>query len=103
MATVVDQGPCRGLTAVPEHRLADELDLDATLEALDGADQHVVCVVVGRRARVRCDLVLVIPRPIVSAVRTRIQPVGVFQVVARTFVPDSYTRAVGWSMPKGAT
>jgi hypothetical protein len=36
-------------------------------------------------------------------VRTRIQPFGVFQVVARTFVPGSYTRAVGWLMPNGAT
>ena len=31
--------------------------------------------------------------PIVSAVRTTIQPVGVFQVVVRTFVPGSYSRA----------
>ena len=53
---VVDEGPCRGLTAVVEHRLADELDLDATLETLDGADEHMVCVVVGRRPRVRRDL-----------------------------------------------
>ena len=63
MAAVVDQRPRRRLTAVAKHRLADELDLDATLEALDGADQHVVCVVVGRRPRVRSDLVLVTPGP----------------------------------------
>ena len=39
--------------------------------------------------------------PMVRASRTTIQPVGVFQVVARTFVPGSYTIAVGWLMPKG--
>ncbi len=37
--------------------------------------------------------------PIVSASRTRIQPVGVFQVVSTTLVPGSYTRAVGTLIP----
>ncbi len=39
--------------------------------------------------------------PMVSASRTTIQPVGVFQVVARMFVPGSYTREVGWWIPNG--
>jgi hypothetical protein len=41
--------------------------------------------------------------PIVSAVRTRTHPFGVFHVVSRTFVPGSYTRAVGWSIANGAS
>jgi len=49
----------------------------------------MVGVVVGRRAGVRGDLVLAMPRAMVSASRTRIQPVGVFHVVARMFVPGS--------------
>ncbi len=51
-----------GVAAVVEDRLADELDLDAALEALDRAHEHVVGVVVGRRPRVRRDLVLVVAR-----------------------------------------
>ena len=51
-----------GVAAVVEDRLADELDLDAALDALDGAHEHVVGVVVGRRARVRRDRVLAAPR-----------------------------------------
>ncbi len=39
--------------------------------------------------------------PIVSASRTSIQPVCVFQVVTRTFVPGSYARAVGTLIPNG--
>src|SRR4029453_16182354 len=42
--------------AVVECRLADELDLHLSLEAFDRADEHVVGVVVGRRAGVRRDL-----------------------------------------------
>ena len=55
--------PLRGDAAVVEDRLADELDLDRAREALNGANEHVVGVVVGRRPRVRRDLVLVVPRP----------------------------------------
>jgi hypothetical protein len=47
--------------AVVECRLADELDLYLSLEAFDRAHEHVVGVVVGRRAGVRRDLVLVVP------------------------------------------
>ena len=49
-----------GRAAVVEDRLADELDLDAPVEALDGAHEQVVGVVVGGRAGVRRDLVLVV-------------------------------------------
>ena len=89
MPIAVDERPRRLLATVVEDRLADELDLDRALEAFDRAHEHVVGVVVGRRTRVRRDLVLVVPRPHVSAVRTTIQPLGVFQVVSRTFVPGS--------------
>ena len=41
--------------------------------------------------------------PIVSASRTTIQPFGVFQVVSTTFVPGTYTRAVGTLIPNGPT
>src|SRR5262249_4145209 len=47
---------------VVERGLADEVDLDATVEAFHRADEHVVGVVVGRRAGVRCDGVLVVAR-----------------------------------------
>ena len=39
-----------GVAPVVEGRLADQLDLHVALEAEHGADQHVVGVVVGRRA-----------------------------------------------------
>ena len=41
--------------------------------------------------------------PMVSASRTTTQPDGVFHVVVRTFVPGSYTRAVAWLIPNGAS
>ena len=59
----VDERPLGRRAAVVEDRLADELDLDGALGALDRADQHVVAVVVGGRPRVRRDLVLVVARP----------------------------------------
>ena len=62
VTAAVDQRPSRLCTAVIESGLANQLDLDAAIEALDRAHQHVVGVVVGRRPRVRCDLVLVIQR-----------------------------------------
>ena len=58
----LDQRPRRLLATVAEDGLADQLDLDVSFEALDGAHEHVVGVVVGRRARVGRDLVLVVPR-----------------------------------------
>ena len=51
-----------GVAAVVEGGLADELDLDAAVEALDRPHEQVVGVVVGGRPRVRRDRVLVIPR-----------------------------------------
>ena len=61
MAPTVDQRPLRRRPAVIEAGLTDELDLDRALEALDRAHEHVVGVVVGRRACVGRDLVLVVP------------------------------------------
>src|SRR5579863_276236 len=51
-----DRCPGAGGAAVVEHRLAEQLDLDRAMEALDRANEHVVGVVIGRRARVsgRC-------------------------------------------------
>ena len=62
VTAAVDQRPSRLCTAVIESGLANQLDLDAAIEALERAHQHVVGVVVGRRPRVRCDLVLVLER-----------------------------------------
>ena len=33
--------------------------------------------------------------------RTRIHPVGVFQVVSRVLVPGSYPTSAGWLIPNG--
>ncbi len=63
VTAAVDQRPLRLRAAVVERGLADELDLDAALEALDRAHQHVVGVFVGGRPRVWRDLVLVRVRP----------------------------------------
>ena len=62
VAVLADQRPLGRRAAVVEARLADQLDLDAAVEAQDRPHQHVVGVVVGRRPGVRSDLVLVIPR-----------------------------------------
>ena len=63
MPIAVDQRPLRLLATVVEDRLADELDLDRSFQALDRANEHVVGVVVRRRTCVRRDLVLMVPRP----------------------------------------
>ena len=55
--------PLGGHPAVVEHRLAHELDLHLTRDALGGPHQHVVGIVVGRRSGVRRDLVLPLVRP----------------------------------------
>ena len=53
-----------GTAAVVEHRLAVEVHLHLAVHAAHGAQQHVVGVVVGRRAPVRVRaVVLVVPRP----------------------------------------
>ena len=63
VAAAVDERPFGRRAPVVERRLADQVDLDPALEALDRPHQHVVGVVVGRRPRVRRDRVLVLPRP----------------------------------------
>ena len=57
----LDHRPARRRRAVVEHRLADDLDLDLALDALDHAHQQVVGVVVGRRARVAGAVLVVVP------------------------------------------
>ena len=57
---VADQRPVRRGPAVVEVRLADELDLDIPVQAQDGANEHVVGVVVHGRAGVRRDQVLAV-------------------------------------------
>ena len=89
VAVAVDQRPLARRAAVVEHRLADQLDLDAAVEAFDRAHEHVVGVVVGRRPRVRRDLVLARGGPIVRASRTSTQPVGVRHDVTSALVPGS--------------
>jgi hypothetical protein len=59
----VDERPGRRHAPVLERGLADELQLDPPLKALDRAHEHVVGVVVGRRTRVRRDRVLAVHRP----------------------------------------
>ena len=63
MPIVADQRPLRRDAAVVEDGLADELDLDTAVDALDRAYEHVVGIVIGRGTRMRRDLILVIPRP----------------------------------------
>jgi hypothetical protein len=62
VAVIAHERPVRRGAAVIEGRLADELDLDVSFEALDRADEHVVGVVVGGRPRVRRDRVFVLSR-----------------------------------------
>ena len=59
---VADQRPLRRLASVVEGGLADELDLDLSLDALNRADQHMVGVVVGGRPGVGGDRVFVAAR-----------------------------------------
>ena len=56
------QRPVGEDAAVVEPGLAHELDLDAALDAFDRPHEHVVGVLVGRRARVRRDRVLAATR-----------------------------------------
>jgi hypothetical protein len=58
----VGRRPLGGGAAVVEDRLAHELDLDVAVDTFDDPDEHVVGVVVRRRAGVRRDRVLVVPR-----------------------------------------
>ena len=62
VTAVADERPLGRRAPVVEDRLAHQVDLDAALQAQDGAHEHVVAVLVGRRPGVRRDLVLVIAR-----------------------------------------
>ena len=57
------QRPLGGHAPVVEHGLADQLHLHMAVDALDGAHEHVLGVVVGRRPGVRGDLVGMVARP----------------------------------------
>ena len=102
VAASADQRPCRLLTAIVEDRLTDELDLDAPVEALDRAHQHVVGVVVRRRSCVGRDLVLVVVRahrqrradddPAVRRLPCRLDHVGSGDVHPRRRVVDAERR-----------
>ena len=59
---ILAERPLARYAAVIESWLADELDLDAPLEALDGPHEHMLGVLVGRRASVRRDRVLATAR-----------------------------------------
>ena len=59
----IDHRPLGRHATVVEDGLADQLHLDAAVEAEHRAHEHVVAVVVGRRPRVRSDLVLAASRP----------------------------------------
>ena len=59
---VVAEGPLGRRAPVVERGLADQLHVDAAVQAQHGANQHVVPVRVRRRARVRGDLVLTAAR-----------------------------------------
>src|SRR5215211_6460544 len=58
MPITIDQCPVPGRPAIVERRFADQLDLHRAVQAADSADQHVIGVVVGRRAGVRRDHVV---------------------------------------------
>ena len=62
VVVAVDERPLRRDAPVVEDRLADQLELDLALEALDGPHEQVLGVVVRRRPRVRRDLVHVVGR-----------------------------------------
>ena len=75
--------PRRRGAAVVEHRLAHQLDLHVTVDALGHPHQGVVGVDVGQRPRVRCDLVLPPPGP--HGQRGRVRP------SSRSAWPTSWT------------
>jgi hypothetical protein len=62
VAVIAHQVPLPRRAAVIEHRIADQLHLDRTVQAQHRADEQVVAVLVGGRARVRGDLVLAATR-----------------------------------------
>ncbi len=62
VVVAVDERPLGGNAPVVEDGLADQLELDLALEALDGPHEHVLGVVVRWRPRMRRDLVDVVGR-----------------------------------------
>ena len=52
-----DEGPAGRLPSIVERRLAHQLDLDGTVEALDESHQHVLGIIVGGRSRMGGDTV----------------------------------------------
>ena len=63
MTISVRQRPRRRCSAVVEHRLADQLDLDLTVDARRGPHQDMISVIVGRGSGVRRDDVFALSRP----------------------------------------
>ena len=86
---LVDQPPARLLGRVVEGGLADRLDLDRPVDALDRADEHVLGVLGAELASAHALAVLVARGASTSASWTTIQPVSVIQLVSSTFVPGT--------------
>ena len=63
VTVIAHQRPVAGHAPVVEHRVADQLHLDRTVQAQHRAHQQMVAVLVGGWARVRGDLVLTATRP----------------------------------------
>ena len=61
MTIAIGQRPRRRRAAVVEHRLADELDFDLTVDACRRAHQDVLSIIVGRGSGVRRDRVFALP------------------------------------------
>ena len=101
-------GPVGGQAAVVERRLALELDLGRALHALDQPQQHVIRVVVGRRAPVAVRaLVLVVPRPDAQRVAHDHPPhaglpAGLEHHRPRDVAPARGDAHIGGTDPKGA-
>ncbi len=72
----VGDGPLSRVSAVLEHRLADHLDLNLTLDALHRPDQDVISIEIGRRARVARGLLGVVPVADRQRVRHEQPPLG---------------------------
>ena len=63
VAVIAHQRPLTRHPPVIEHRVADQLHLDRPVQAQHRPHQHMVAVLIRRRARVRRDLVLTATRP----------------------------------------
>ena len=85
----LEQGPLCLRAAVVEDRIAGQLDLDLAVDALHGADEHMVGADVGRRWVYGVTRSSPMRGPMVSASRTTTQPPRVFHVVTSVLVPGS--------------